>query len=139
MYIDKLLQVSSSQALTATAGSTDVVDLKTARNIGPGQPMWLCVAVKTALAGTSPTLQVAIETDDNSGFSSATALVTSQVFTAAPAGMLIVLPMTMTNEGFLRAKYTLGGTSPTATVDAWLTNQEPQTWKSFADALGPWA
>jgi hypothetical protein len=27
------------------------------------------------------------------------------------------------------------GTSPTATVDAWLTNQDPTTWVAQPDAL----
>jgi hypothetical protein len=43
--------------------------------------------------------------------------------------------MPMTNKRYLRLVYNMGGTSPTATVDAFLTNQEPESWKSFANAI----
>lgn len=137
MIIDKRMQVSSSQALTATAASTDVIDLGSDRDIGPGRSMWLVVVAKTGLGGTSPTLAVSVETDDNSGFSSAATLLTGPTLAAAAfaTGQIHVLPMPMTNERYIRAKFTLGGTSPTATVDAWFTDQDPQTWAAQADAL----
>lgn len=137
MIMDKRLQVSSDQALTATAVSTDVIDLGHAANVGPGEPLWLVVVAKTGLGGTSPTLAISIETDDNSAFSSAVTLATGPTLAAAAfaTGQQIVMPLTLTNERYLRAKYTMGGTSPTATVDAWITNQEPSTWTAFADAL----
>lgn len=136
MFIDKRLQVSSQQALTATAASTDVVDLGSAsRNVGAGDPIWLVVLARVALAGTSPTLAVAIQTDDNSAFSSAATLETSQTYTALPVGSMIVLPMPFTNERYVRANYTLGGTTPTATVDAFFTNQDPTSWIAAPDAI----
>ncbi|MGL4396618.1 MAG: Bbp16 family capsid cement protein [Hyphomicrobium sp.] len=135
MFIDKRLQVSSQQALTATAVSTDVIDLGSDRKIGPGEPMWLVVAFRVGLAGTSPTFAPSIQTDDNSGFSSATTLATGATLTAAPAGTLVIMPMPMTNERYLRANFTMGGTTPTATIDAWFTNQEPMSWAAQADAI----
>lgn len=135
MFIDKRLQVSSQQALTASARSTDVIDLGNSRLIGPGDPLWWVIAARVGLAGTTPTFKAAVETDDNSGFSSAAVLLTSQQYSALAAGSLIVLPMTYTNERFLSLNYTLGGTTPTITVDAWLTNQDPQSWSAFPDAL----
>ena len=135
MIIDKRLQVSSAQALTATAASTDVIDLGAAAAIGPGEPLWLVVVARVALAGTSPTLAIAIQTDDNSGFSSATSLVSSQTLTALAAGAKVVLPMPFTNERYLRANFTLGGTTPTCTVDAFFTNQDPTSWVAMPDAI----
>lgn len=137
MIIDKLLQVSSDQALTATAASTDVIDLSSDRDIGPGEQMWLVVASKVAPGGTSPTIAISIETDDNSSFSSATTLATHTTLAAAAfaVGTRVIIPMPMTNERYLRAKYTLGGTSPTFTVDAFLTNQEPANWVAYPDAI----
>lgn len=135
MIIDKRLQVSSAQALTATAASTDVLDLSQDRDIGPGAPIWLVVVPTVALAGTSPTLQVSIETDDNSSFSSAATLVTGKSLTSFPVGSAYVLALPYDNERYLRAKFTLGGTSPTCTVDAFFTNQEPKSWVAASDGL----
>lgn len=71
MILDKLLLVSSAQALTATAVSTDVIDLAVARDMSPGEPIKGFVDVVTALlsAGSS-TLQVQVQgSTDNSTFS----------------------------------------------------------------------
>lgn len=138
MIIDRRLQVSALQALTVTAPSTDVIDLGSQlRLIGPGDPMWWVIAARVGLAGTAPTLAIAVQTDDASGFASPVTLLTSDTLAAAdfPAGKLVVLPMAFKNERFLRLNYTLGGTTPTATVDAWLTNQDPQTWMAQPDAI----
>lgn len=130
MIIDSRLQVSNAQAVTGatTTASTDVVDLGSDRDIGPGRPLWLIVVIKVALGGTTPTFNFSIQTDDNSGFSSATTLATSETLSgaaAAPAGKIMALGVPLTNERYIRAAYTLGGTSPTITVTAWFTDQEP--------------
>lgn len=68
MILDKLLLVSSAQALTATAASTDVIDQGVARDMAPGEPMKGFVTVTTLLqsAGSS-TLQVQVQgSTDNS-------------------------------------------------------------------------
>ena len=137
MIIDKRLQVSSQQALTATAVSTDVVDTGAARDVGPGDQLWLCVAVRVAPGGTSPTLAIGISTDDNSGFSSETVLFTGPTLAAAafPLGARFAYPVPFGAERYLRAKYTMGGTSPTVTLDAFFTNQEPVSWVAQADGL----
>lgn len=118
MYTDSLLQFSSAQALTVTADSTNVIPLSVDRDIGIGEPMAVLVTVGVALAGTSPTISITLETDDNDAFSSATALSTTETFTALAAGDSIVIPVGHNNEAFLQLLYTLGGTTPTITVDA---------------------
>ena len=134
MMFDRLLQVSASQVVTANAASTDVIDLgSNSRRVGPGEPLWLVLVMK-AVSGTSPTLQVALQTDDNSGFSSAATLLSSAA-EAGVAGKSIVMSVPMTNERFLRANYTVGGTSPSFTVDCFLTNQEPPSWVGYPDAI----
>lgn len=136
MIIDRRLQVSLNQALTATAPSTDTIDLGSDRDIGPGEPLWFVIVFKTAMTGTSPTFAAAIQTDDTSGFGSPATLVTSETVSGAtPAGRQIVIPMPLTNERHLRLNYTLGGTTPAVTVDAWLTNQHPQVWSALPDAI----
>lgn len=116
MILDAELLLSDAQALTATAASTNLIDLGADRDIGKGEPLALVITVDVALAGTTPTFQPSIQTDDNSAFSSATTLLTGQSYSALAAGAKIVLPIPDTNERYLRANYTIGGTSPTVTV-----------------------
>lgn len=74
MIIDKLNIFSAAQAVTATAASTDVIDLgplthgNTRRDIGAGEPIYLVVSVGTkATAAAAATLNVQLQTsDDNS-------------------------------------------------------------------------
>ncbi len=139
MFIDKRLQVSSLQALSGAgaAPSTDVIDLGTLRLIGPGDPLWWVIVARTGLGGTSPTLDIAVQADDASNFPSAQTLLSHPQLaeSAFVTGTRIVIPMPWNNEQYLRLNYTLGGTAPTATVDAFLTNQEPASWSAFADAI----
>lgn len=135
MFIDSRLEFSIDQALTANAASTNSIDLGQARKIGPGSPMWVVIVAKAALGGTSPTFQAHIETDDNSGFSSARAVASTEQRSAMAIGDKLVLPMPYDNEQYLRLDFDLGGTSPTITVDAFLTSQEPESWEAQPDAL----
>lgn len=137
MYVDKRLTFSSAQALTATAVGTDVVDFGHSRPVGPGEPLWLVVVAKVGLGGVTPTLTVSLEADDNSGFASAAIIAQGQQLAAAdfPTGKICVLPMPLASERYLRTRFTLGGTTPTATVDAFLTGQDPTAWSSFPDGL----
>jgi hypothetical protein len=51
MITDKLLRVSTDQALTTTAVSADTIDLSVARDIGEGEELYMNFAVTTALTG----------------------------------------------------------------------------------------
>jgi hypothetical protein len=138
MIIDKSLQVSALQALSGTSGipSSHFIDLGEARRlIGPGDPLWWVIAARVGLAGTSPTLKIEVETDDSDDFGSAVALISKSLAAADfPTGARIVIPMPHTNKRYLRLLYTPGGTNPTATVDAFLTNQEPMSWLAYPGA-----
>jgi hypothetical protein len=135
MVIDDRLEFDDARALTATAASTDAVDMSQERRIGQGQTMYVVVSVDVALAGTSPTFAVSIQTDDNSSFSSAATIETSQTFSSLPVGTVIVLPVPYgLTERFMRVNYTLGGTTPTITVSSWLTSEEPRSWVAYPDA-----
>ena len=89
--------------------------------------------VVEASGGTSPTLQVALQTDDNSSFSSATAIYTGPALAQA-TNRAQIIPMPHENERYLRLSYTQGGTSPTATVSAFITDS-PQAWQATADGI----
>jgi hypothetical protein len=123
MILDSLLKFSDAQALTATADSTNVIDLSNDRDIGKGEPMALVVTVGVAADFTTgdETYQFQLETDDNAAFSSATVIGDVTVAAAnLAAGDKVVIPLGQTNERYLQAHYVLGGTSPSVTVDSYL-------------------
>ncbi|MBG0596263.1 hypothetical protein I4P23_01790 [Enterobacter kobei] len=72
MILDKLLMFSEAQAVTASAASTDVIDLRpidgTRRDIGVGYPLEFWATVNTtATAAGAATLNVQLQTSpDNS-------------------------------------------------------------------------
>ena len=122
---------SDSQALTGTAASTNIIDLGATgtvlgapaaliRDIGKGEPIEILVTLIVGGGGTTPTLDVDLEVDDNDGFSSATTVASSQQIAGGAAGDRVSLYWIPegTNERYMRLNYTLGGTSPTYTVTA---------------------
>lgn len=145
--IDRQNMFSDAQALSGagTTASTDTIDLQplysgvggsnTSRDLGVGENVYVQVSV-SGVSGTSPTLVVAIQSDDNSGFSSATVLFTSAAI-ALPAagGQVLITSLPFGNyEKFLRLSYTLGGTSPVATVKAALV-RGVEAIRNYTDAL----
>lgn len=125
MILDAQNQFSDSQALTASAASTNIIDLGADRNIGIGEPMSVIVNVEVALDDTTgdETYAIAVQADDNSSFSSAIEVAAASVVTrgdAAGTQYVIPLPADYATEQYLRVYFTLGGTTPTGTVSAYL-------------------
>jgi hypothetical protein len=128
MIMDRTLLFSDGQALTATAASTNVVDLGATgtvygasspivRDIGPGNVVELHCGV-TQSFNSLTSLTISVETDDNAAFSSATTVWTSPAYTLAQlaTGAKQLLPTQIpvgTNERYMRLKYTVAGTAPT--------------------------
>ncbi len=137
MYIDSLLEFSDAQALTATGASTNVVDLGSDRDIGVGCPLWVVITLGAAADGTTgdETYTVALQTDDNSSFSSATDIASVSIPRGSAAGSQFVIGVPYANERYLRLNYTLGGTTPSVTVSAHLTGQLPRKWQAYPDAI----
>ncbi len=127
MILDSRLEFSSKQSLAATAASTNVIDLSVGRDIGPGRTMWVVVNVDESLVGTG-TYSLALQTSDTEG--SGYADIATLALSGA-AGARFVLGLPYSNKQFLRLNYTVGGTSPGGKVSAWLTDQEPASWKSY--------
>jgi hypothetical protein len=128
MYLDTDNLYSDAQALTATAVSTNVIDHGADNNIGLGEPMVAVIAVDVALddGNGNETYSALLETDDNAGFTSGTTVGTFPTMTrgdAAGTKYILPIPQTTAMERFSRVSYTLGGTSPTATVTAALIPQ----------------
>lgn len=120
MYIDRQNLFSDAQALTATAASTDVIDLGEERRIGTGEGMVVIVQADVALAGTTPTLAIAIQSDSVENFASPATVLASATLSALAAGQRVVLPIPagVATERYIRLNYTLGGTTPTVTLTA---------------------
>lgn len=138
MLIDSRLEFSDGQALTATAASTNVINLSQDRNIGPGRTMYVVLTVDVAADYTTEdeTYAVAVQTDDNAAFSSATTIASRTIAAAdLAAGAKHVIGFPYANEQYLRLNYTLGGTTPSVTLNAWLTDQEPESWTAMPDAI----
>lgn len=125
-------EFSNAQAITTTEASTNLIDLGATgtvhgapaalvRDIGKGNPIPIYVRLDVAAGGTSPTLVVTVETDDNSGFASATVRATSNTIAGGAAGEEVWLNVYLpegSNERYLRLNYTTGGTTPTHTITA---------------------
>lgn len=120
LNIDAKLLMSDSQALTATAASTNVIDFEVANpNMGEGTKVVVKVICETALGGTDPTITFTLQDSaDNSTF--ATLLATEQ-YSSLSAGDVIDIPLPEDHARYTRMYYTLGGTSPTLTVSAYAT------------------
>ena len=136
MLIDYNLQMSDAQSVTADAASTNVIDLGSDRDIGPGEDMKIVVSFDVAMGGTSPTLAVQVQTDDNSGFTSASTIATSRTIAAAAVGDTLVMGLPDQNERYIRLNYDVGGTNPTMTVSASIVKdaQQYQSYPNSANA-----
>lgn len=125
MIVDAQTVLSDAQALTGTSAviSTNIYDGSSDRNLGTGEPLAVVISFDVALAGTSPTWLVALQTATDAAFSSPVTLFTSQTFSGAaslPAGKILryLIPQLDEQLQYFRLSYTMGGTSPTATVTA---------------------
>jgi hypothetical protein len=100
-----------------------LIDLGSIRQVGFGKDLYLVVTVDVAAGGTTPTLSIAVQTDDNAGFSSAATALTSPTYTQAQLGLSTQIALPMPQQGwerYVRLNYTLAGTSPTITLSAHL-------------------
>jgi hypothetical protein len=129
MIVDNTLVFSDSQAVTATAASTNTIDLGAAGtpagasaaltfDIGKGTNIPILIEVTEAFA-TLTSLTFSLETDDNTSFSSPTTVAQGPAVLAAALtlGAVINFPAEVpigVAERYLRLKYTVGGSSATA-------------------------
>jgi hypothetical protein len=133
MIIDAQNLFSDAQALVATAVSTNILDLGAERHIGRGEPMAvvICVDVLADVVSGDETYQFDVQADSAAAFASPI-VIARRVFavTGAPseptsrlaAGSRVVIPIGSDSsaERALRLNYTLGGTTPSITVTAFL-------------------
>lgn len=85
MFHDALCQFSAAQAITATAASTNCVDLGLNRNIGVGEDLYVGVVVVTAFTDSGSDSTVAVTVVGGSTTSPATVRQTLGTFAALSA------------------------------------------------------
>ncbi len=138
MILDAQLQFSDSQAVTADAVGTNVIDLVTARSIGNGEPMGVVFIVEVAADQTSGDEDYTFDVEyaSNAAQSTGRQLIGRRVFESgtptAPAqdadllvaGYSFVIPIpaaTLDDDGqYLGIRYDVTGTTPTITCSAYL-------------------
>lgn len=143
MYVDKQAEFSDAQAVTATAISTNVMDLVSnssgkniTRDIGTGQDVYLVVSttVQPTAAGAA-TVTVTLESDDNVGLTSPTVHFTSKAFALAEmapnVGMVAIKLPAGNYERYLGVRYTVAtGPLTAGNFDAFLTT-DVQAWRAY--------
>jgi len=124
MITDKLLRVSTDQAVTTTAVSADTIDLSQARDMGEGQDLFMNFALTAAFAGgTSTNFEVIIA--DNAALSSnvvvvgaSGAIATANLTLGANFPVRINPIVGSTGKRYMGARYTVVGTNSAGTVTA---------------------
>lgn len=126
MILDKLDQLSLNQALTATAVGANVIDLDAA-NLGlpDGIALQMLVIVKVAadFGTTDETYSFAVETSAAANQSSPIVLTSRAILASAltlGSKHHFPLPQSINMLRFLGVRFTLGGTTPLLTVDAYI-------------------
>jgi hypothetical protein len=124
MITDKLLRVSTDQAVTTTAVSTDTVDLSIARDMGEGGDLYMNFAMTEAFAGgTSTNFEIIIA--DNAALSSnvvvigaSGAIVTASLTLGTNVAVRLNPQIASLGKRYLGARYTVSGTNTAGKVVA---------------------
>ena len=147
MILDKILEFSDAQAVTATAISTNVVDLaplgngvgtNTVRDIGAGEDLYLIVRTLTAATdvGSDATLTVTFESSATANLNSPTVhFSTGPLAFAAfsPAGTeLVRIPLPGGNyQRYIGVRYTVAnGPLTGGTFDAFIV-KDAQSYRPY--------
>jgi hypothetical protein len=138
MFLDSQLQFSDSQAVTASAVGTNVIDLSVARSIGSGEPVAVIFNVEVDADQTSGdedyTFEVEYSTDEaqTTGrqlmgtrvFESGTPAAPAQDADLLVAGfsfVIVVPPVSDPEDGqYIGIRYVTAGSTPTVTISAFL-------------------
>ena len=133
MITDNDLLFSNSQALTADAASTNVIDLGANRGLDRSGLRIRAVVTEAFAGGTS--LVTKVQTDDNSSFSSATDIHTAaSIATAALTlgAVILDIPFPANAEDYIRLYYDVTGSYTAGKVEARIVGDTPIT-TTYAD------
>ncbi|MGZ2448296.1 hypothetical protein ACVIRO_001050 [Rhizobium ruizarguesonis] len=120
MIFDNQSMLSNAQAITATAASTNTLDLGpiatgVVRDVGKGKPIPFRLQVVEAFNNLT-SLTIDLQTDDNSGFASAKTVWSQTILLANLTAGKVLIPEYLprgTDERYVRLNYTVTGTAPT--------------------------
>ena len=140
MILDALLEMSDAQAVTATAISTNVIDLgpvadNPTRDIGTGEDVYWVISVDTTFTGLT-SLQASLVSDTTAGLQSAP--VTHATTIAIPVAALIAgyqyavkLPGGSYKQ-YLGTQFTVVGTGTAGKINSFLS-KDVQAYRAYAD------
>lgn len=131
MITSKQQTFSDGQVVTADAASTNVIDLGApgtvlgapaalVRNIGKGRPVPIYAQLDADASGTTPTLTVLLQVDNDVAFGSAKVVARSEVISGGGEGDRISLYAVneRADERYMRLFYVVSGTTPSYTISA---------------------
>lgn len=142
MFVDKQLELSDSQAVTATALSTNVIDTlptgvlqpNLTQNLGGMGACFLVVQVDVAFAGGT-SLAVSLESDSTANLATSPTVHYSSgaLLTAAlTTGTKLIIPLPIgAYEKYLGARYTVVGTMSGGSLSAFIV-RDIQNWVPYA-------
>ncbi len=143
MYVDKQLEFSDSQAVTATAISTNVADLNPAFNynsgvdIGTGEDVYLVIQTDVAAtAAGAATVSVTLESSAAAGLTSSTVHYTSPTWqlsdlTAGKTLTMVKLP-SGTYLRYLGVRYNVSTGPLTAGAFSAFLVKDIAAWRAYA-------
>jgi hypothetical protein len=143
MFVDALLVVSDAQAFAATGVSTNSIDTRSPAvqnlEIGSGTPIGFGITVDVAADATTgdETYVFDLLSDDVNTLGSPTLILSYTIARArlvAGSAWFLPIPPREPQEQFIGIRATLGGTTPSITITAWLTgwDQFAETYKAYA-------
>lgn len=130
MIIDSTNLFSDQQAITATAVSTNAIDLGVARQVGAGTAIPLLVQVNEDFSDLT-SLTVAVQTDSDEAFGTAKTLTEQNIALAdLSAGKQFDFKVIPTGtDRYIRMNYTVTGTAPTTgKITAGVTMGNREGW-----------
>ena len=141
MYVDKQAEFADSQVVTATAISTNVIDLgatNTLKDIGSGEDVCLIVQVDAAAtAAGAATVTFSLESDSTADLATSptvhftSAAIAKTALTAGSTQLAIKLP-SGSYERYLGVRFTVAtGPLTAGSFSAFLTT-DAQTWRAYA-------
>jgi hypothetical protein len=139
MILDKQLEFSSAQAVTATAASTNLIDFSAVRDMGTGTQLYVVCVCTVAMtdASSDSTLAVALEGDSTTTVTPdyTRTLFTFSALSAAGTVKIAALGPDDLNLQYAQLKYTpANGNLTTGSFSAYLTTNI-QRYVSYADNL----
>jgi len=142
MILDAQTLMSDSQALTATAYSSNTYDSGAADNdISIGEDMCVVMNVEVAADSTNgdETYEFQVVQSANANLSSHDVLCSRTIAAASlSAGSIHILPLPAGSKTkrYLGVRYVLAGTTPTVTVSAsYIPQKFAQVYKNYPDGI----